>query len=112
MEQIYLCGPVTGRDRQEAFDHFEIIEKEIKSNERGKELKFFIHNPMKFVTPNLNSWTEEMRMCVATLAVCDGIALLKGWQESRGSRCELNIAHILHIPVVYVEDFDRHIDTD
>jgi hypothetical protein len=44
-----------------------------------------------------------MRLCVAQLVSCDGIALLQGWENSRGARLELELADTLRIPVVYVE---------
>jgi hypothetical protein len=37
------------------------------------------------------------------MAYCDGIALLQGWQKSRGAEIDLGLAKTLHIPVVYVE---------
>ena len=110
MEQIYLCGPVSGRPKEEAFKHFERIENKIIKSTQGTDLKFFIHNPMKFVPADINSWTEEMKICVAALTVCDGIALLKGWQKSKGANIELKLAQELQIPVVYVEDFERQAD--
>ena len=44
-----------------------------------------------------------MRICVSELAKCGGIALLQGWQRSKGAALELKLAQDLHIPVVYVE---------
>jgi hypothetical protein len=44
-----------------------------------------------------------MRHGVSNLARCDGIALLQGWEASRGARLELDLADKLKIPVVYIE---------
>jgi hypothetical protein len=44
-----------------------------------------------------------MRYCLKIMLSCDGIALLQGWEQSRGSRLELMTAGELKIPVVYLE---------
>jgi hypothetical protein len=48
-------------------------------------------------------WHKYMRRCIPRLARCDGIALLRGWEASRGALLELDLADRLNIPVVYIE---------
>ena len=101
MKNIYLCGPVSGRPRQEAVEHFDTVEKRI-SAVNDLELEIITLNPMRFC-PAVFNWYQSMRVCVGELASCSGIALLQGWQRSRGAAIEIKLAQDLHIPVVYIE---------
>ncbi|MCL2252546.1 MAG: DUF4406 domain-containing protein [Treponema sp.] len=104
MKNIYLCGPVTGRKPQETVKHFGGIEEMIR--ERTSREAFNgqagIVNPVTLCEPDMN-WHKAMRACVSSLVKCDGIALLQGWQRSKGAALELKLAQDLHIPVVFVE---------
>jgi len=102
MKHIYLCGPVSGRNIQEAADHFKEIEGKIRRANSGVDIYYCTSNPMRFCSPDFD-WYQAMRICVRELSSCDGIALLQGWQRSRGATLELKLAQDLHIPVVYVE---------
>jgi hypothetical protein len=61
-----------------------------------------ISNPTRFCPHDLD-WHKAMRVCISELVKCGGIALLQGWQRSKGAALELKLAQDLHIPVVYVE---------
>jgi hypothetical protein len=47
-------------------------------------------------------WTAYMRISVAQLVTCDGVAALAGWEHSRGARLELHIAAELDMPIRYL----------
>lgn len=49
------------------------------------------------------SWLDFMRASLMDLAACDGIALLDGWQDSRGAALEAHIARSLDLPVMPVD---------
>ena len=100
MKHIYLCGPVSGRKNQDVVTHFFRIDKRLRD---ASDTPVRISNPMRFCPQDLGSWHKEMKVCIGELVRCDGIALLQGWQKSRGAALELKLAQDLHIPVVYIE---------
>jgi len=100
MKHIYLCGPVTGRKHRESVNHFFIIDKKLRD---ASDNPIHISNPMRFCPQDLGSWHREMKVCIGELVRCHGIALLQGWQRSRGAALELKLAQDLHIPIVYIE---------
>jgi hypothetical protein len=106
MKTIYLSGPISGRDEKEYTLHFYKAADEIfrRAGIEGLEIKTFNPVPCCKVCVGADaSWHEYMRYCVARLAASDGIALLQGWEKSRGARLELELADALKIPVVYIE---------
>ena len=100
MKMIYLCGPVTGSEQAEYF--FDKTERKIKSAAKSNNIEIHASNPMRFFAPSFD-WYEAMKLCITILVKCDGIALLNGWQNSKGASLEIKLAQDLHIPVVYVE---------
>ena len=102
MKHIYLCGPVTGRSRQEALTRFAKAEGEIRRRAVHGNLHISTRNPMQFC-PYEYDWHNAMKVCIGELVRCSGIALLQGWQRSKGAAFELRLAQDLRIPVVYVE---------
>ena len=99
MHHIYLCGPVTGRRPQETAKHLAEVEKKIREAFIGS---VGIVNPTRLCALDMD-WHKAMKVCVSELAKCGGIALLQGWQRSKGAALELKLAQDLHIPVVFVE---------
>ena len=100
MKQIYLCGPITGRPAYE--HHFFRVEKEIYDKAKAQGLPISILNPARFPVKK-EAWESCLRYSIRELLTCDGVALLQGWQHSRGCSMELSLAGQLKIPVVYLE---------
>jgi len=98
MKHIYLCGPVTGRPLEEARQHFNSVSQKICAGHGG----IYIRNPMQFCPPVIG-WHEAMRLCISEMFRSDGIALLQGWQRSKGANLELELAYQVHIPIVFIE---------
>lgn len=44
-------------------------------------------------------WHEFMRRDIPFLVKCDGVALLPGWQRSRGAGLEVHVARALGMPI-------------
>lgn len=85
--KTYISGPITGLpDNNSAA--FETAEAYIIH--RGDEPV----NPLR-ITSNGTQWADYMRSDIRELVTCDGIVVLKGWQGSRGSCLEVQIAREL-----------------
>ena len=54
-----------------------------------------------------HSWREHMVMDIRALLACEGIYLLRGWENSRGARLEKLIADGLEMFVLYQDKVDR-----
>jgi hypothetical protein len=106
MKTIYLSGPISRRSEKEYPLHFYKAADDIYRRAALENLEINIFNPVHYCKETVRDgapWHEYMRRCVSLLAGCDGIALLQGWENSRGARLELNLADALKIPVVYIE---------
>jgi len=102
MKYIYISGPVSGRKWVNACYQFHANERRIRAAARESKIEIGIYSPVNFCLPSF-SWQTAMRACVRELCQCHGIAMLQGWQKSKGAAIELKLAQELHIPVVYIE---------
>lgn len=82
--RVYVAGPVTG-----------VIDDIRPAFEAAAEwLEAAGHRPLVphwFVTAD-SSWTGARWLSIETLVKCEGVALLPGWERSRGARLERGIA--------------------
>jgi hypothetical protein len=95
----YVCGPISGypQDNRPAFERA----AEILKAEGHKAITPFE------VAPNPTSYEEAMRLDVAFLAEhCGRIAVLPGWQNSRGAKCELHAAQMFGMRPLYLTASD------
>lgn len=90
---LYLAGPMTGLPE---FNYPAFAEAE----QRGTELGFEVHSPHKnFNEVKTLPYKTYIRADMAMLLKCDGIALLPGWEKSKGARFELHVAQLLDLAV-------------
>jgi hypothetical protein len=74
--------------------------------ERLRSLGFDVVNPAE-VNPDAEaSWHECMRKDIAALVTCDMLALLPGWERSRGAHLEMHIAHRVGIEIVVAQQLE------
>lgn len=84
--KIYISGKITDLPTEECTAKFEQAERQIEA---------FGHepvNPLKNGLPAGSTWEEHMSRDIYVLLQCDGIYMLKGWNDSKGSRIEAYIA--------------------
>jgi hypothetical protein len=47
------------------------------------------------------TWAQCLRADIKALCDCDAIALMPGWQDSKGAHLEMHIAHRLGLQVLF-----------
>jgi hypothetical protein len=83
--RIYLAGRVTGLNYRTVRKRFARAEAYLIS------IGFEVVNPLRIV-PEGCTWTDSMRICIHYLSLCNYIALLPGWEKSRGASIEYEVA--------------------
>lgn len=83
--RLYLAGPMSGLPELN-FPAFHAAAAALR--ERG----FVIENPAEINADPTAGWRDCMRADIKVLVDCDGIALLPGWENSRGAKLERTIA--------------------
>lgn len=84
---VYVVGPVTGVEGLNR-DEFERVRGELARAGYAARI------PHDYV-PECYGWEAAMRASVTAMLRCDGVALLDGWQASRGARIERDLAKSL-----------------
>lgn len=96
MKRVYLSGPMTGM-RDNNFPAFNAVASEMRR--RG----FEVVNPAEIKPEGVMTWENCMRADLQALLTCDAIALLGGWENSKGAHLELHLAHRVGMTVVFAE---------
>ena len=84
--KIYISGPMSGLP-QNNYPAFMAAEAALIA--AGYE----VLNPARNGLPATATWDEHMRVDIIMLMGADGVALLDGWDESRGAAKEVHAAH-------------------
>ena len=95
--KLYLAGPMTGIEDLN-FPAFTAGAAALRA--AGYE----VVNPAELNPDHTMPWAECMRRDIAALVTCDGIALLPGWEQSRGATLEHHIASRLEMSVRSVDE--------
>lgn len=86
--RIYVAGPMTG------YPHLNFPAFHAEAA-RLRALGYEVVNPAELNADPGADWLQCMRTDIKHLVDCDAIAMLEGWQSSRGARLEYTIALIL-----------------
>ena len=90
--RVYIAGPMTG------LPEYNLPAFAAAAN----QLAALGHDPVNPGRRGViegHTWRDYMRAALADLITCDGVALLPGWEESRGARLEVHVAAELAMPV-------------
>lgn len=89
---LYVAGPMTGLPdfNYPAFD---------KAGRDLQERGYAVLNPARVFDVEPASWKGYMVRALADVASSDGLALLPGWENSKGARLEVQVAFALDIEV-------------
>lgn len=94
---LYLAGPMTGLpDLNHPQFH--------SAAAQLRRLGWHVQNPAESTNPVRYTWEGWMRLALAKLVRCDTIALLPGWEESRGACLELDVARALEMQVLILPE--------
>lgn len=93
--KLYIAGPMSGiKDLNFPAFHREAANYRAQGHE--------VVNPAEINADPNAQWLDCMRADIKQLVDCDAIAMLPGWEWSRGARLEHHIANALGMKVVYI----------
>lgn len=95
--RVYLSGPMSGIP-QNNFPAFAQHAAELRAS------GFDVVSPHEI--QEAGTWELCLRADIRELCTCDAIALMSGWEASKGANLELHIAHrlgmkVMHLPPVF-----------
>lgn len=83
--KLYLAGPMTGWPD---FNYPAFAATAAKLRAAG----FTVVSPADNGLPKDAPWSQHMRADIPMLLACDGVALMDGWEDSKGAQLERHIA--------------------
>jgi hypothetical protein len=92
---LYLCGPMTGLPH---FNHAAFFDAARRLREAG----YTVFNPAENGLPSTATWAQHMRVDIEHLVQCRHIAVLPGYEASKGATLELHIGQVLGMQVLAV----------
>ena len=100
--KIYLSGKITGLDKEVYTRQFERAETFYKTS------GFDVINPVKIGEEILKqnpsaTWEDFMQKDLEALKTCTHIALLEGWEESKGAKMEKAEAEKMGVEIMYLK---------
>lgn len=93
--RVYLAGPMTGLPDLN-FPAFHVAAASLRAS--GYE----VVSPAEINSDPSAGWIASMRRDIPELCTCDAIALLPGWESSKGAKLELHIARQLGMREIFV----------
>lgn len=103
MTSLYVAGPMTGLPE---FNYPAFNTAADLPRERGYTVfNPTLDRPSPAADPPDMTWVDYMRAALAMVIKADGIALLGGWENSRGARLEVDVARALGMQVRRVAEW-------
>ena len=99
--RVYLSGPMSGLPE---FNYPAFFSAEEVLQNAG----YTVENPARNQKPEPETWENYMRLALAQLTTCHCIALLSGWENSRGAQLELFVATTLGLRVLNIPEVFPH----
>ena len=92
MINLYTIGPVSGikNDNLPAFEH-------VREALWGQGSIGYVVIPHDVIAPG-TPWKKAMRISIQKMLTFDGVAMLDGWEKSKGAVIEHDLAVALGIP--------------
>lgn len=95
--RLYLAGPMTG------FEDFNFPTfNKMAADLRGRG--YTVENPAEHGVVADADWADYMAYDLTRLGLCGMVAVLPGWENSKGARLEVHIARELGMQVVNAHD--------
>lgn len=95
MTKLYVSGPMTG-----------LPEYNVHAFRRAsfelRQAGYLVLDPSAKGLIYGWTWKDYMHAALREMLLCDGVALLTGWQDSRGARIEVDLADKLEMEVKMV----------
>lgn len=96
--KLYVAGPMTGI-KDYNFPAFNQAYLDLT------ECGYSVINPADTgIVPGWK-WANYLRSCLPDLLLCEGVATLPGWEQSRGAKLEVHVATELSMPVKPVAEW-------
>lgn len=95
--KIYISGPMTGLPDLN-FPAFHEAARQLRA------LGLEVANPAEINPDPGADWQQCLRADIKALCDCDVIALMPGWEDSKGAHLELQVAHRLGLKVKMLAD--------
>ena len=102
--KLYLSGPMTGYPDLN-FPAFHAAARRLRG------LGYVVVNPAELnPAGSEKSWHDCMRDDIAALVYCDVVALLPGWENSRGAQLEVEIARRMDLRVFLASSISNGVE--
>ena len=106
MIRIYLSGKITGLEKEVYTKNF------LRAEQFYKGCGFEVVNPVKIGEALLSlnpkaEYEDFMIRDLEALSTCTHIALLEGWEDSKGAMREKKEAEKLGLEIMYLKLFDK-----
>lgn len=103
MKRVYLSGPMTGLPDLN-FPAFHAAAATLRA------AGFDVVSPAEVNPDHSMPWEQCLRLDIKALCDCDAIALMPGWENSKGAHLELHIAHRIGLTIKNIADLTPNVD--